>query len=334
MFRVPSVAVLQVRVMGDLPPDVVHVALEVDADSRAKFEYAFAAQGLSVRFVEGLGALREQLPECRYLLVGRPPRWDWSPARELSLLQVSGTGVDPLFPAGGLAQRVQIANLHGPHLDSVRDHVVALLLATARDLPRVIAQQVEHRWEAFPSAPVAGKTLTLLGYGGIGRRVAPVARALGMSVRAVRRSTSIAPDADECFPAERLHDALHGADYLVLCLPLTSATRASVGENELAVLPERAVVINVSRGGILDEHALERALRARKLAGAALDVFADEPLAPESTLWDCPRLILTPHVGGFIPNYVDSVIDCFVENVGRVRRGHVPESMVSREHEY
>jgi len=320
--------------MGDLPPDAVHVALEVDFAKRAKFERAFEPHGMTVRFLEGEAALRDHLGECRYLLVARPPRLDWSPARELRLLQISGTGVDPLFPALGLGERVQIANLRGSHLDAVRDHVVALLLATARNLPRSLEQQAQHRWQPFPSTPLVGKTLTLLGYGGIGRRVVPVARALGMTVRAVRRSTSIAPGVDACYTAEQLDEALQGADYLVLCLPLTSITRNFVGESVLARLPTSAVVINVSRGGILDERALERALRAGKLRGAALDVFEDEPLAPDSSLWDCPHLIVTPHVGGFIPDYFEGVLAGFVENVGRVRRGHVPESMVSREHEY
>jgi len=320
--------------MAELPPDVVHVALEVDAATRAKFERAFAPHGLAVRFLDGLEDLREHLSECRYLLVGRPPRWDWSSAGELRLLQVAGTGVDPLFPALGLAEGAQVANLSGPHLDSVRDHVVALVLATARNLPRALAQQAQRRWHSFPSAPIAGKVLTLLGYGGIGRRVAPVARALGMTVRAVRRSSNIAPGVDQCYTAEHLPEAVSNADYLVLCLPLTSATRGSVGDQVLALLPSKAVVINVSRGGILDERALERRLRSGALAGAALDVFEDEPLRPESTLWDCPGVILTPHVGGSIPDYFERVLDSFVENVGRVRRGHVPESMVSREHEY
>lgn len=301
---------------------------------RSKFERALKSQGLAVRFLDGLEALREHLAECRYLLVGRPPRLDWSPARELRLLQVAGTGVDPLFPAVGLAETVHIANLRGPHLDSVRDHVIALMLATARKLHQALIQQMQHRWCSFPSAPLAGKTLTLLGYGGIGRRVAPVAQALGMTVRAVRRSTNIAPGVHECYTSERLPDALRGADYLVLCLPFTSTTRGFVGEDVLGMLSPRAAVINVSRGGIIDERALERALRSGKLAGAALDVFEDEPLAPDSTLWECPGLILTPHLAGSIPDYFERVLDGFVENVGRVRRGHVPESMVSREHEY
>lgn len=320
--------------MREFPRDVVHVALEVDAATRVKFEQGFAPHGLTVRFIDGLDALRQHLPECRYLLVGRPPRLDWSPARELRLLQVAGTGVDPLFPAVGLAEEVQVANLRGPHLDSVRDHVIASLLSMTRRLPQALAQQAQHRWRPFSSAPVTGKVLTLLGYGGIGRRVAPVARALGMSVRAVRRSSSIAPDVDQCYTLEQLAQAVRGTDCLVLCLPLTSATRGLVGEQVLALLPSSALVINVSRGGILDEAALERALRTGRLAGAALDVFDEEPLPPESTLWDCPGLILTPHVGGSIPDYFERALESFVENVGRVRRGHVPESMVSREHEY
>lgn len=320
--------------MGNLSPDLVHVALAVDAEMRSKFERAFEAQGFSVRFLDGPDALSEHLPECRYLLVGRPPRLDWSPARELCLLQVAGTGVDPLFPAVGLAEGVQIANLRGPHLDSVRDHVIGLLLAMARNLRQALTQQMQHWWQPFSSAPLTGKTLTLLGYGGIGRRVAPVARALGMTVRSVRRSTNIAQGVDACYTFEHLAEALHGADYLVLCLPLTAATHGFVDEKVLGLLPPGAAVINVSRGGILDEQALERALRSGKLAGAALDVFHEEPLAGESSLWECPGLILTPHLAGSIPDYFELALECFVKNVDRVRRGHVPESMVSREHEY
>lgn len=313
---------------------VVHVSLGLDTRMREIFEQRFAQVGATVRFVDSTDELHRHLHECQYLLVGRPPRIDWGAARELVLLQVAGTGVDPLFPALNLPEQVQIANQRGPHEENVRDHVIALLLALARDLPRAFALQKERTWAPYSSAPLLGKRLTLLGYGGIGRRVAPVAKTLGMRVRAIRRAGGNAPGADECFPVTRLEQALVDTEFLVLALPLTSSTRGLVNRAVLERLPPRAWVINVSRGGILDEAALEGLLRSGRLAGAALDVFAEEPLPASSSLWSCPGLVITPHVAGSIPDYFERVLDCFVENVTRVRNGHVPASLVSRNHNY
>lgn len=312
---------------------LLHVSLSLTPEMRRRYGSEISRRGYRVQFVRGVDLVR-QLGACRFLLTGRPPRIDWSTAERLELLQVAGTGVDPLFPAHGLSERVQIANLRGPHEDSVRDHVLGLLLGHVRRLPLALAQQSERNWAPYTSRPLTGQTLVLLGFGGIGRRVAAVARTLGMRVMAVRRSAAPDPDADRVYGPANLDSALSVADHVVVCLPLTSRTRGSVSAAMLARLPPHATLIDVSRGGIVDHAALEVALRSSALNAAALDVFQDEPLPASSSLWTCPNLIITPHVAGWTETYPIQVLESYLDNVERVERGQPVRSAVSREHEY
>jgi phosphoglycerate dehydrogenase-like enzyme len=233
-----------------------------------------------------------------------------------------------------LPEATVIANCRGLHADGVRDHVVALVLSFARDLPRWFAQQSRREWKGAPREPLSGKRLVLLGYGAIGSRIGETARALGMVVSAVCRTPRERPGLERVFSAERVLEAVASADYFVVAAPLTSRTRGLVDARVLAALPPRAVIINVSRGGVLDEAALERALGEGRLRGAALDVFEQEPLPPASGLWTCPRLVITPHVAGYEPEYLPKVFELFAENVRRVRGGEPPLTPVSRENEY
>jgi phosphoglycerate dehydrogenase-like enzyme len=205
------------------------------------------------------------------------------------LLQIAGAGVDPLFPLVGLRAAAVIANCRGLHADGVRDHVMALLLAFARGLPRALSQQARREWQSFACPPLTGKTLVLLGHGAVGSRVASAARAFGMRVSAVTRSRQPAPGRSAVFGDGELEMAARDADYFVISAPLTSRTRGLVDARELDALPPRAVVINVSRGALLDQAALEAALRAGRLAGAALDVFDPEPVPPSSPGLPSPR---------------------------------------------
>jgi phosphoglycerate dehydrogenase-like enzyme len=229
---------------------------------------------------------------------------------------------------------VAIANCRGLHADGVRDHVMAWVLAFARDVPRALSQQAAREWAPFARTPIAGKKLVLLGYGAIGTRIAETARAFGMTVTAVRRSARTEPELARVHAPAELSEAVAEADFFVIAAPLTSETRGMVGATVLGALPAHAVVINVSRGGVLDEGALESALRAGRLAGAALDVFVSEPLTPGSSLWDCPRLFVTPHIAGYEPAYLTKVCELFAENVRRLLRGEPVLSAVSRALEY
>ena len=317
--------------MVDAP--LVHVSLTLAPEMQQRYTAELAKRGYEARFLRGI-ELQKRLGECRFLLTGRPPRLDWSRATELRLIQVAGTGVDPLFPAVGLSSQTWIANLRGPHEDSVRDHVLSLMLAHARRLPHALENQRQHHWVPYSSKPLSGQTLLLVGFGGIGRRVGRAAKALGMRVVAVRRSGASSPEVDAILGPDELANGLSNADYVVVCLPLTSKTRGMVSPPMIASLPKHAALIDVSRGGIVDHVALEAALRSGNLAGAALDVFDEEPLPVSSTLWSCPNLIITPHVGGWTETYLDQALEVFVDNVERIRRGEPPVSQVSREHEY
>lgn len=321
--------------MGDAR-EAVHVALSANAADAALVEQRLRARDLRVVWLADATELSTKLPDIRYLLIGRPPRLDWSRATQLALLQVAGTGVDPLFPAIGLPPNVQIANTRGAHVLGIRDHVLALLLTFVRELPRFSQQQARREWRPRAVPSVAGHRLCLVGFGSIGQSVARAASALGMSIDVVRRSSREAPphDVDRVFAPEHLEQALHRADSAVVCLPLTSQTRGLLSARTLNALRPHAVLIDVSRGGIVDQAALEALLRRGALRAAALDVFEHEPLDPQSSLWSCPNLVLTPHVAGFTPDYLDAVLDVFLKNIDLVAAGASPCTPVSRELEY
>lgn len=313
---------------------VAHVALKLNSAARTEVAEQLASAGLSASFVDDKAQLVAQLPEIKLLLLGRPPRLDWSPATQLRLLHVAGAGVDPLFPAEGLRKEAAISSCKGAHADAARDHVIALMLALARDLPRAALQQRAHQWNGFASQPLTGRIVCIVGLGEIGRRVAALCTALGMRVHGVNRSGRPCEHASASYAIEALSEAVAAADYVVLCLPLTSQTQQLFDARVLGLLPPHCVLINVSRGAIVDERELERRLRAGCLRGAALDVCEQEPLQADSSLWDCPNLLLTPHCAGHTPDYLVPVVHSFIDAIEHVRRGERPPTWVSRELEY
>lgn len=313
---------------------VAHVALKLDAAARVTLAEQLRAVGLDVCFLQDKADLDARLHEIELLLLGRPPRLDWSRATQLKLIHVAGAGVDPLFPADGLRAEVVVSNCRGAHADAVRDHVLALLLAFARDLPRAWVQQRAKEWSGYPSKSLTGQTVCVVGLGEIGRRVAAALGALGMRVVGVNRTGKACAAARVVYPVEHLPMAVSEADYVVLCLPLTSSTRRLFDARVLDLLTQQCVLINVARGGIVDEHELESRLRAGRLRGAALDVLEREPLPKDSSLWSCPGLLLTPHCAGYTPEYFASVGAAFIDALRHVQRGEAPLTSVSRQFEY
>jgi D-2-hydroxyacid dehydrogenase (NADP+) len=313
---------------------LVHVALKLDPTSKRSMEGKLVAAGFEAVFVSDPAELVKRLGEIERLLIGRPPRIDWSLGAKLRLLHVAGAGVDPLFPAQGLPAQTIVSNSRGAHADAVRDHALAMVFAFARDLPRVFAQQTQKLWQTFPARPVVGQRLCVVGLGEIGQRVAGAGASLGFDVSGVCRSPRELAGIQHTLGPQQLGEGVSQCDYCVISLPLTSHTRGLFDREMLAHLPEQAVLINVSRGGIVDEAALEARLRGRELAGAALDVFADEPLPRSSSLWTCPRLVITPHCAGFTPDYLEGVVELFIDAVRRTERGERPRTEVSRENEY
>lgn len=315
-----------------MPNAVVHIALKLSPERERQILDQLLSHGLEARVVSAV-ELERQLPHIERLLIGRPPRIDWGPAVNLRLLHVAGAGVDPLFPAHGLRPEVVITSSRGAHAELIRDHVIALLLALYRDLPRAFAQQVRREWRSYPTQSLAGQRLCIVGLGEIGSRVAPVANALGMRVTGVCRTPRDVPGVEHVARPEQLSELAQQADAIAICVPLTSHTRGLFDAALIERLPQGMRLINVSRGAVLDEFALERALRAGRLT-AALDVFDTEPLPAQSTLWDCPGLIVSPHVAGFAADYLDGVIELFLDALNALEQGQTPRTVVTREREY
>jgi len=306
----------------------VHALWRLGPSERELFVRRVGEAGFEVVWLSNEAQLERELVGIEILLVGRSPRIDWSAAKHLRLLQVAGTGVDPMFCTLDPPPSAWVANTRGAHASAVRDHALALLLAFARDLPILIEQQQRAEWQGFAVESVDGKVLTLVGLGEVGRGLAKAGVALGLKVRAVRRHVRSEPGV-EVYAPEQLVTALTGADYVVLCVPATRETRDLIGVEALGALPRHAVLINVSRGDILDPLALEDALRSGRLRGAALDVFEEEPLPAANPLWSCPGLLITPHVAGWTPDYVARVLDVFVENLALYEQGMPPRTLVS-----
>jgi phosphoglycerate dehydrogenase-like enzyme len=314
---------------------ILHVYVQ-PGEGRDEIARRLRDAGREVRFVDD-ASLTASLGDIEVLLVGYPPRIDWTPARRLRLVHFLGAGVDGFFPAHGLDPRVAVANARGIHASAIRDHVLAMILAFERDLPRLFRQQAAGRWEQFPSGSLDGRTVGVLGLGEVGRPIATACHALGMRVLGVRRTPC--PPAgvqgvDQVFTPAELARVLESSDYVVVAVPLTPETRGLVDATALARLRPHAVVVHVARGGVVDEAALVTALEEQRIRGAAIDVFTQEPLAPASPLWKAPNVIVSPHVAGWRPDYVARALAVALENVERLEQGLSLRTPVDRAREY
>ena len=259
-------------------------------------------------------------------------------ARRLRWIHSTAAGVTGMLFPELVASDVVVTNARGLHADAMAEHALAVMLAFARKLHRARDWQHAHEWaqgrtwEEAPSiGSLAGTTLGLIGLGAIGSAIAVRAKALGMRVLAVRRRPAIDPGpADEQWPVSRLREVLPRVDWLVIAAPQTSETERLIGREELASLRPGARLMNLGRGALVDEPALIEALRAKQVAGAALDVFEKEPLPPSSPLWDLPEVILTPHTSGLAPRLWERAMEQFTANLRRFVAGEPLANVVDK----
>ncbi|MGE0386168.1 MAG: D-2-hydroxyacid dehydrogenase [Gammaproteobacteria bacterium] len=269
-----------------------------------------------------------RLPAMQWLLAGHPPRGHWREARALRLLQGVGAGIDHLLPLDDLPPGVQVANAKGVSAEPMADFGLALVLALIKRLPLAFTGQRQHTWRRFQPRSVAGSTLAILGCGEIGVALARKAAALGMRVIGTQRRPRPTPPLAATFGLDQTPQVLAEADITVCLLPLTHRTRGFLGPDMLAHMKDGSTFVNLARGGIADEVAIAAMLRSGRLSGAALDVFATEPLPADSPLWDTPNLLITPHVAGDFPGFLNEVAPLFARNIACVERGEAPITRV------
>lgn len=248
-------------------------------------------------------------------------------APNLRYIQSIGAGYDQ-FPLDELRSRgIRLANASGVNKNAVSEHAIALILAFTRQLHTGRDNQKAHTWRGMIADipkredELGEKTLLIFGMGDIGSRVAKIAKAFDMHVVAVKRNPATAKGpADEVHPTDEWMNLVPRADFVVLTCPLTPETTNIVDRSVLQAMKPSAYLINVARGGCVDQDALIEALRTGAIAGAGIDVTVEEPLAAESPLWDMGNVIVTPHTGGETQKYEDNVLDILIENLERLWR--------------
>jgi phosphoglycerate dehydrogenase-like enzyme len=249
-------------------------------------------------------------------------------AQRLRFIQSVSAGTDQ-FDREKLKERgVRLASARGVNARAVSEHAMALILALARKLPEARDNQAKHNWRGMISDvnqredELGGKTLLIIGLGDIGSRAARLARAFDLRVVGIKRDpTTGGQDADSVHGLAKLKTLLPQADFVLLTCPLTKETERIIDAAALSRMKKSAYLVNAARGGCVDENALIKALQDGTIAGAAIDVAAQEPLPSTSPLWDFPNVLITPHTAGETRRYEDNVLDILVENLERLWRG-------------
>lgn len=262
-----------------------------------------------------------------HILYGHPSVQVLENAPNLKWIQSQSAGVEFVARVPQIvASDIILTNTRGAHGPSIGEHTMALLLAMTRLIPESLEQQRRRHWERGQlyrtAREINGLTMGIIGFGALGRGIAQ--RALGFEMRLLAvdaQAIDGEPLIDEVWPVSRLDDLLTQADVVVVSAPLTPETRHLLNGDKLRLMKLDAYLIVVSRGGIVDEDALVELLSEGAFGGVAIDVTEQEPLPPESPLWDAPRLILTPHLAGASAPKERRVIEIFRENLIRYQNG-------------
>lgn len=280
------------------------------------------------------------LTEAEVLFAGNFPTEWLEKAPHLKWVQLASAGSDTVQRAGvfDLRPDLILTTSSGIHEVPISEHIVASILYFARRFYIAVRNQTLHKWQRYQAGEAYGNTVLLIGYGPIARRTTRLCKALGMRVLVVRASISEQQSGDEhvdrYYPDAQLDEAISQSDYIVVAAPRTPATEGMIGQAQFAAMKPTAVLINISRGALVDEDAMIAALKDGKIAGAGLDVFKQEPLPASSPLWDMPNVLITPHISGSNPHYNERATDIFTANLARYLKGEPLRNRVDKERGY
>ncbi|MCP3371828.1 D-2-hydroxyacid dehydrogenase [Bradyrhizobium cajani] len=276
------------------------------------------------------GRLEQYIGEADALLAFRFPVEVFDKAKKLRWFQCTGAGVDSILPVRDRARHITVTNARGIHGDIIADYVMAGATMLYWDFRRFLREQAERRWNPRSMAPLADKSLGVVGLGSIGATIARRAKSAGMTVLGSKRDISTPVEGvDRLFASESLKDLLPLCDFVVVAVPGTAETVGLIGATEIACMRRDAFLINIARGNVIAEAELVKALQAGTIAGAMLDVFEREPLPQDSPLWEMPNVIATPHVAGSPSNYTERVFSSILaDNIERFLKGHQLKNVV------
>jgi phosphoglycerate dehydrogenase-like enzyme len=253
-------------------------------------------------------------------------------APKLKWVQALGTGVDGVTDQPSLSKDVVVTNIRGIHGAPVSEAAIMSMLALSRDLPRSVRSQDQNSWTRWPPKLLDNKTVGIYGIGLIAEALAPRCKAFGMTVWGYSSTVREVPGFDRMLLRSDLIPTAKELDYLVLLVPYSEETRHSIDAKVFAAMKPSAFLINVARGGVVDEDAMMEGLKSGQIAGAALDVFQTEPLPADHPLWSMKNVIITPHLGGFCDVYADLALVTVEHNMECWLRGDVAsmQNVVSR----
>ncbi len=315
------------------PTNRSHVLLWTD--SPAAYLDAIEAAGLAERVaVDTLPRKEkpsaEQLARTEAMMAGAVPAGLLPAMPRLRWAQAMSAGVDNWLALPDLPSGLALTCARGTHTESMPENIIGALFHVAKPYAQVAEHQKQSTWVHTVAQPLTGKTLGILGLGAIGQEVARIAVALGMHVIGTKRRPTRIPNVAEVFAPEQTDEVLSQSDYVLLLLPATPETENFIDAKRLARMKPSAWLLNFGRGQIINDADLMAATKDKKIAGALLDVFRQEPLPSEHPFWKAPGIIVLPHIGGPHPQRDRFVARLFVENLKRFLDGEPLKEVVDR----
>lgn len=292
-----------------------------------------------LRFATDLSGLAEAIVDADILLVTdfrtTIARDAWHHAERLQWVHATSAGVDAILFPELRASDIPVTNARGIFDRAIAETVLGFVLAFAKDLTGSLRLKAEHRWRHRDTERIDGRRALVVGAGSIGRRIGRLLKAAGMRTFGVAsRARDDDPDFEEVYASDRLHDALNAADYVIVAAPLTPSTRGLFGSEQFAAMQSHARFINIGRGAVVQTDALVTALREGSIAGAALDVFEEEPLPADHPLWDMPQVIISAHMAGDFIGWRRALSEQFIENFHRWRRDEPLVNIIDKQRGY